>query len=178
MELISSSVVRSLWVCKHVDWFYSVSRGASGGILLMWDSRVVEKVEERIGEFIVACSFRNVEDGFSWAFAVVYGPNSSCDRRGLWEELAGLISWWNLPWCIGGDFDVSRFLSERLGEAHLCPAMVEFSDFIFDLGLMAIPLVGGNFTWSNNRDLPSWSSIDKFLVSLDWEAHLPDMSSK
>jgi len=19
----------------------------------------------------------------------------------LWDELAGLLSWWNLPWCIG-----------------------------------------------------------------------------
>jgi hypothetical protein len=27
------------------DWCYLASRGAAGGILLMWDRRVVEKVE-------------------------------------------------------------------------------------------------------------------------------------
>jgi len=34
-ELISRSVVCSLWGCQHVDWCYSSSRGASCGILLM-----------------------------------------------------------------------------------------------------------------------------------------------
>jgi exonuclease III len=119
LELISNSVVRSLWGCHHVDWCYSASRGAPGSILLMWDRRVVEKIEEYVGEFSVACSFRNVEDGFSWAFAGVYGPNLDGDRRLLWEELAGLLSWWNLPWCIGGDFNITRFPSERSGEAVL-----------------------------------------------------------
>jgi hypothetical protein len=47
--------------------------------------------------------------------------------------------------------------------------MVEFLDFIFDEGLMDIPLV---------RDTPFWSSIDRFLVSPDWEAQYLDLSKK
>jgi hypothetical protein len=39
----------------------------------MWDRRVVEKIEECVGEFIVACSFRNVDGGFSWAFGGLCG---------------------------------------------------------------------------------------------------------
>jgi hypothetical protein len=54
---------------------------------------VVEKVKECAGEFPIACSFRNVEDQFTWAFAGVYGPNFDCDRRFLWDELLGLLSW-------------------------------------------------------------------------------------
>ena len=38
------------------------SIGASGGILLMWDGRVVEKLEDVVGYFSVSCKFRNVED--------------------------------------------------------------------------------------------------------------------
>jgi hypothetical protein len=60
----------------------------------MWDRRVV-------GEFALIVSFRNVEDLSSWAFAGVYNPNSVRDRRILCGELAGLLSWWNLPWCVG-----------------------------------------------------------------------------
>lgn len=30
----------------------------------MWDRRVVNLVEEYVGEFLVACSFKNVDDGF------------------------------------------------------------------------------------------------------------------
>jgi hypothetical protein len=68
----------------------------------MWDRRVVEKIEECMDEFSIAVSFKNVEDQFYWAFASVYGPNANCDRRLLWDELAGLLSRWALPWCIGG----------------------------------------------------------------------------
>jgi hypothetical protein len=44
MEAISREVVHSVWGCIHVDWLYLGSRGASRGILLMWDRRVVEKL--------------------------------------------------------------------------------------------------------------------------------------
>jgi len=49
----------------------------------MWDRRVVEKIEVCGGEYVVACSFRNVEDDSTWAFAVVYGPNIDTLRRSL-----------------------------------------------------------------------------------------------
>jgi hypothetical protein len=153
-------------------------QGASGGVLLMWDRRVVEKIDGCVGEFSVAVSFRNVEDHFAWAFVGVYGPNADGDRRFLWDELAGLLSWWDLPWCIGGDFNVTCFSSERSSEARMCPAMLEFSDFIYEQGLMDIPLVGGSFTWSSNRDPPSWSRIDRFLVSPSWESQFPDLLQK
>lgn len=56
----------------------------------------------------------------------------------------------NLPWCIGGDFNITRLPSERSRGGHLYPSMVDFSYFIFDQGLMDLPLVGGSFTWSDN----------------------------
>jgi len=49
-----------------------------------------------LGEFTLAVSFRNVADWFVSAFAGVYGPNSSINRRLLWDELAGILSWWNV----------------------------------------------------------------------------------
>ncbi|XP_030936692.1 uncharacterized protein LOC115961945 [Quercus lobata] len=97
MELITRAVIRSLWGDQHVDWSYLGSCGASGGVLLMWDTRVVNKVEEAVGQFSVSCKFTSVCDQFVWVFTGVYGPNSSRDRRFLWEELFGLSSWWNVP---------------------------------------------------------------------------------
>lgn len=77
LELISNSVMRSLGWCQHLDWCYSASRGASGRILLMWDRRVVEKIKECVREFMVACFYRNVENGFPFAFVGVYRLNSN-----------------------------------------------------------------------------------------------------
>jgi hypothetical protein len=47
--------------------------GASGGILLMWDRRVVEKVEAWEGSYSIACSFRNVSDDSSGLLRVCMG---------------------------------------------------------------------------------------------------------
>lgn len=66
-----------------------------------------------MGRFSIACSFRNVCIDFEWAFVGVYGPNNDIDRRMLWVELAGIMSWWEKPWCIGSDFNAIRYPSER-----------------------------------------------------------------
>jgi hypothetical protein len=97
LEMISTGLVRSLWRCPYVEWCHVDSVRASGGILLMWDSRVVVKVDVCLGNFVAACSFRNVEDGLEWAFAGVYGPNRDSHRRHLWEELVGLLCLWEVP---------------------------------------------------------------------------------
>jgi hypothetical protein len=38
--------------------------GAAGDILLMWDKRVVSRVDTVVGDCVAACSFKNVVDGF------------------------------------------------------------------------------------------------------------------
>jgi exonuclease III len=169
LELISTAIVRSLWRCHHVDWMFLGSNGASGGILLMWDKRLVEKIEDAVGIYSVSCKFRNVADQKVWMYSGVYGPNVDRERSIIWDELAGIRSWWGVPWCVGGDFNVARFPSERMGAAGFSPAMYDFSDFISDHGLIDMPLSGGNFTWSNNRDMVSMSRIDRFLYTADWE---------
>jgi hypothetical protein len=98
-----------------MEWCHVASNGASGEILLMWDRRVVSKIDECMGSYVVACSVRNVEDGLVWAFAGVYGPSSHNFRRFIWEELAGLLSIWDMPWYIVGDFNATIFHSERRG---------------------------------------------------------------
>jgi hypothetical protein len=172
LKMVSNQLVQSLWRCPYKEWCHVDSCGASGGILLMWDRRLVSKIGDCLGNYVVACSFRNVEDGFLWAFAGVYGPNSNGLRRFLWEELAGLLSIWAMPWCIGGDFNATIFLRERSGGAGFRRAASEFADFIMDHGLMDLPLGGGVSTWSNSL---SWSRLDRFLVSPDWEMGYPGL---
>ena len=173
LDIITRSIVRSLWGIHHVDWSYLGSEGASGGILLMWDRRIVEKMEEVVGKFSLSCKFQCVEDQSEWVFSGVYGPQTGRERRELWDELSGVFSWWGSPWCVGGDFNVIRFPSERLGADHFTPAMNDFSEFIFSLGLMDIPMEGGRYTWSNNRENAAMSRIDRFLYTGDWEDRYP-----
>lgn len=68
----------------------------------------------------MACSFNNIEDGFLWAFVGV-----------LWEELAGLLSWWEIPSYIGMASMSLASQSERSGVSQTNLAMRDYSDFIF-----------------------------------------------
>jgi hypothetical protein len=172
LKLVSNKLVQSLWRCPYKEWCHVDSIGASGGILLMWDRRVVTKIDICLGSYVAACSFRNVEDGLMWAFAGVYGPNSLCFRRFLWEELARLLSIWDMPWCIGGDFNAIILHCERSRGAGFRRAASDFADFIMDHGLMDLPLAGGVSTWSNSS---SWPRLDRFLVSPDWEMGYPGL---
>ena len=167
MELITKAMIHSLWRGQHVYWSYLGSCGASGGVFLMWDTWAMNKVEEAVGQFSISCRFTSVSDQYVWAFSGVYGPNSVRDRRLLWEELVGLNSWWNVPWCVGGDFNVVRFPSECSSSTSFTTAMWEFSSFISEQGLIDISLQGGSFTWSNSREVVSKARLDRFLFSAD-----------
>lgn len=67
------------------------AKGASGGILLLWDSRVLVMVGSCIGIYSVSVIFQNVEDEVRWMYSGVYGPNDDGSRRVLWEELVGIF---------------------------------------------------------------------------------------
>ena len=69
LDLITRGLVCSLWGLHHLDWLYLGSTGALGGILLMWDTRVVEKIDDAMGHFSVSCKFCSVIDHQEWAFS-------------------------------------------------------------------------------------------------------------
>ena len=49
----------------------------------------------------------------------------------MWEELAGLATWWEVLWCVRGDFNIVRYPTERVGSEGISPSMTEFSDLFF-----------------------------------------------
>ena len=99
-------------------------------------------------------------------------------KKYLWEELSGLRSWWDVPWCVGGDFNVVRYPSERSGIANFSSAMLRFSDFISEQSLIDLPLVWGNFTWFNSREVVASSKLDMFLLSTDCEEKFPSVCQR
>lgn len=53
--------------------FWGAVRTASR-ILIMWDRRVVTRLDSEIGAFSVSCPFKPVENDKTWVFLGVYGP--------------------------------------------------------------------------------------------------------
>ena len=178
LDGLDHRMVRSLWGNQHVDWVALDAINTVGGILLMWDSRVVEKIDAAMGHNSVSCYWHGLVDDFNWVCSGVYGPHMEESRQQCWEGLSFIRQHWAAPWCIVGDFNAVRFSSERLGCTWFNPGMYSFSDWIDSHNLVNLPLVWGYYTWSSGTTPPSMSRIDRVLVSLDWEAHYLDVMLK
>jgi len=124
-----------------------------------------------VGVYSICCILRSLQDNFVWGLIGIYGPNDDALRVNLWEELELFLSSWDIPWCLGGDFNVVRFPFERSTRGRLTSAMCDFSTFINQCNLVDPPLEGARFTWSSHEEVPILSRLDRFLFSVEWEEH-------
>ena len=59
---MSTGLIRSLGVGRHLDWRAINSKGAAEGVPVFWDNREVELLEVEEGMFTVSCQFKNCVD--------------------------------------------------------------------------------------------------------------------
>ena len=78
--------VGSVWMVRNKDWVALPASRASGGILIIWDSKNLRSEEVVIGYFSVSVKFALDGCGPLWISAV-YGPNSPSLRKDFWVEL-------------------------------------------------------------------------------------------
>ena len=64
MKEMSDRFVRSLGVGMNLGWVSLNARGTAGGVLLLWDKRVLERLEVEVDSFAISYRFRNCEEGF------------------------------------------------------------------------------------------------------------------
>uniref|UniRef100_A0A2N9GN59 Reverse transcriptase domain-containing protein n=1 Tax=Fagus sylvatica TaxID=28930 RepID=A0A2N9GN59_FAGSY len=178
LDKIDWRIIQSIWGNRFVDWVALDAVNTAGGVLLLWDKRVLELIDSAVGKFSVSCLWKGLLDGFEWVGTGLYGPTCDEIRPDFWSEVKNVRQQWAQPWCVFGDFNVVRFPSERLGCSRLSASMSDFSDFIDDLNLVDLPLHGGQYTWCNGSSNPSMSRIDRVLVSSDWEEQYPDVFQK
>ena len=94
LQNLSSADARSLGMGRLADWRAVEAEGSAGGVLVFWDTRKLELVEAELGHFSVTCMFKNVEDGFLWAFTGVYGLVKRRKRELFWQELGAVKGLW------------------------------------------------------------------------------------
>lgn len=93
----------------------------------------------------------------------------------FWNELNMIRGRVNGPWCIGGDWNIARFPSERLGGGKSTKEMRQFSEWINSHSLVDLYLGGASCPWSNNRDNPAMARLYGFLVSTEWLDIYPEV---
>lgn len=109
-----------------------------------------------------------MENNSKWLLTSVYGPKNSKRRMEFRKELVMIRGRWNGAWCIGGDWNVIRFPSERLGGSKITNDMRCFSDWVNSHSLVDLQLSSAYFTWSNHQSHHAMSKLDRFSVSIEW----------
>ena len=125
-----------------------------------------------IGSFSISVKFALDGCGPLW-LSVVYGPNSPVLGKDFWVELSDIFGLSFPCWCVGGDFNVIRRSSKKLGGSSLTPSMRDFDDFIREYEWLDPPLRSTPFTWSNMQESPVCKRLDRFLYSNEWEQLFP-----
>lgn len=166
-QVVDNRFVASLWKTRFVDWIVLPAIGSSGGILIMWDPRVVVVSDNLIGEYSVSIEILWKEN-LKWWFSAIYGPCKPREREMFWDELAGLRSICGDKWCLGGDFNVVRNHGEKMNSLSTTPSMLCFDNLIGDLELIDPPLLNARITWSNFRTTPICCRLDRYLFSQGW----------
>ena len=79
-------------------------------------------------------------------------------------------------WIIAGDFNLVRWMVDRTGNFQGFGLMDSFNDFITRAGLIDVQLKNRSYTWSSKRPMPSFSKLDRVLISPDWTTTYPVIS--
>ncbi|RVX04307.1 Beta-arabinofuranosyltransferase RAY1 [Vitis vinifera] len=171
-EICDRRFVGSVWTARNKDWVALPASGASGGILIIWDSKNLRREEVVLGSFSISVKFSLDGCGPLWISAV-YGPNSPSLRKDFWVEIFDIYGLTYPLWCVGGDFNVIRRSSEKMGGSSLTPSMRDFDSFIRECELLDPPLRNASFTWSNMQESPVCKRLDRFLYSNEWGLLFP-----
>ena len=152
-DTLNSAFIKSLWSSKDIGWDYVASVGSSGGILTMWDSSKISVTEVIKRHFSLSIKCLTLCKKVCW-ITNVYGPCGCRERKLVWPELSSLADCSAVAWCIGGDFNITRWACERFPFGRKTRGMSLFNKFIDMVSLMEIPLQNGRFTWSRDGSSP------------------------
>jgi hypothetical protein len=108
----------------------------------------------------------------------VYALTSLGLRNQFWKELMNIRSISDAPWFIGGDFNMVRTRQERKGNTFNHSISRKFNSFISSHMLIDLRPKDRLYTWSNLRDNPSFTCLDRFFCSVTWEREFPGCISK
>jgi hypothetical protein len=160
---------------RRFDQFdYVPSTGASGGILVVWNSSVFGGIVVDKQSFGITVQITSVHNGDVWFLTNVYGP---CDD----PARTAFINWFkaheipnSINWIFLGDFNFYRSLNNRnrLG-GNLADTLL-FNEAIGHLGLIELPLKGRAYTWSNMQSDPLLEQLDWFFTSPNWTLDFPN----
>jgi hypothetical protein len=125
------------------------------------------------GDFYVKFTLRYKSTDFKFVLYSIYGPAQSQNKAAFLVELVNTCSKENLPFLVGGDFNIMRKPEDKsCGDFDTkWPSL--FNVVIESLDLREIVMTGCQFTWVGAGDNPIYKKPDRVLASTEWELNFP-----
>ncbi|XP_071680068.1 uncharacterized protein [Lolium perenne] len=156
------------------SFVFKPSVGSSGGIITAWDDRLLELTHHSIDEFSVSTTFSHRSDDLLFTIVNVYGPCTHPDKPIFLSSLEQIFPSFSGPVAFLGDFNLVRSPCDKSNGNINTTEAASFNDFINNLGLLEIPLLDRQFTWSNQQSPPILARLDRVLINPEWSFALPD----
>ncbi|KAL6570158.1 hypothetical protein OROMI_014672 [Orobanche minor] len=126
--------------------FHSVCANVSNHIWLFTETdtkiQILKNTEQMLHVEVNCSSIPTV-----FFLTVVYGRHTKIQRRDLWDDLLS-VSQNQVPWMVGGDFNIILQPEEKKGGAGPIQSdMEEFSDCLLNCNLSDVGFAGTPFTW-------------------------------
>ena len=133
VKIHKADKVRSC-IVPNWDYVYNYDQHTLGRIWICWKNTDFEVFVINKSDQSINCMVKFLKYNFCWYHSFVYGDNKGVDRKLLWTNLASVkASVGNNPWMICKDFNVVKFLIEKLGFDKLNSYEVEFGKCLNDL---------------------------------------------
>jgi len=142
---------------RYLDNFsFSPSVGASGGVITILNSSVLDGTTIQSNAYAITVKFHNRLDNKDFHLTNIYGPSAKKMAFVTWLINLDISNFDDR--LLASDFNLIRSSENRNKPGG---DLGDFNDCILGLDLVEIPFNGRNFTWSNMQS-------DPLLVKLDW----------
>lgn len=151
--------------------------GSSGGSVISWKKNY-SLLNSWTTAHTVSAVLRQEVSGGVFMVTSVYGPSADDmeSKKGFLEELGRLSLLVQHPWILLGDFNLTRWLSDRPGVLRGLSLMTLFNDLIRYLEMEDVQLENRAYTWSSKRPQPNFSRIDRVFLTQGWSLRFPMIS--
>ena len=170
---IDDYLLRKIDPSQEYIWKWIPSKGKSGGILSGVRLEHFDVGSFKEGKFVLQLNLWDKNNKVKWNFLNIYGSPHEEHKADFLAELAAFCGGNQVPFLVGGDFNLIRFSSEKNKPTHISRHSKTFNSIIACYDLLDLNMIGGKYTWSNNQNPPTLEKLDKILVSKSWEDLYP-----
>lgn len=174
MPTFDASTLKALCPKRFDKFVFIPSRGASGGLVTIWNSNVFTGNIIIDEQFALGIEFTSTQSAHSWKLVNTYGPCQGEESTTFTKWLFELDIPSHEDWLLIGDFNYIRSPNNRNMPGGDAQDMFIFNDFIHEQELTELPIKGRTYTWSNMQQNPLLEQLDWFFMTLNWTTSFPN----